>query len=113
RMAKATNVKEIFDNICTVFQADKAQSDKAIIAFNLSGDAGGKYWVKIDTGTCASGEGEPPEPATMTILSSAEDWLAVSNGELKAMNGFMAGKIKVQGNMAMALKLQTWFVIGS
>jgi putative sterol carrier protein len=111
-MEKATSVQSIFDNICSVFNADKAQGDKALIRFNLSGDNGGTYWVKIDTGTCDAGSGEPTGTPDMTIVASAEDWLAVSNGELKAMNAFMAGKIKVQGNMGMALKLTNWFNIG-
>lgn len=108
-MPTFTNVQEIFDNMCSAFQPDKAKSDKAVIQFDLSGDGGGKFWVKVADGTCATGNGAPPETADMTLLSSAEDWLKVTNNELNAMNAFMQGKIKVQGSMGLALKLQTWF----
>ncbi|HVO43512.1 MAG TPA: SCP2 sterol-binding domain-containing protein [Aggregatilineales bacterium] len=112
-MARANSIQEVFDNMCSVFVAEKAQSDKATIRFEFSGDDGGKYWVKVDHGTCAAGSGEPPEATDMTILCNAEDWLAVSNGDLNSMQAFMAGKIKVQGNMGLALKLNTWFKIGA
>jgi len=110
-MQKATSVQEVFDNICTTFKPDKAAGEKAMFQFDFSGTAGGRFWTKVADGTCASGNGEAPEKADITILSSAEDWVAVVNGELNPMTAFMAGKIKVQGNMGLALKLQNWFSI--
>jgi putative sterol carrier protein len=108
-MTTYTSVQQIFDNLCQGFKAEKAQSDVATIQFDLSGDNGGKYWVKVTNGTCAVGNGAAPETADMTLLTTAEDWLKVSNGELNAMTAFMQGKIKVQGNMSLAMKLQSWF----
>src|SRR5260370_39993285 len=102
-------VSTIFENFCTVFQADKAQNDSATIQFNLSGDNGGLYWLKIANGTCESGAGTASGTPDMTLLTTGEDWLAVANGQLNPMTAFMQGKIKVQGNMGLALKLQQWF----
>jgi putative sterol carrier protein len=99
----------IFENFCTIFQADKAQNDSATIQFDLSGDNGGKYWVKVHKGTCETGSGSAPSAADMTLVTSGEDWLAVANGQLNPMTAFMQGKIKVQGNMGLAMKLQSWF----
>jgi len=103
------SIPTIFENFCTVFQPDKAQNDSATIQFDLSGDNGGKYWLKIANGTCESGSGAAPGTPDMTLLTSGNDWLAVVNGQLNAMTAFMQGKIKVQGNMGLALKLQQWF----
>ncbi len=109
-MASFTNVQDIFATMCEGFQAAKAQNDSATIQFDLSGDAGGKYWVKVANGTCEAGTGDAPSKPDMTLLATAEDWVKVTNGEINPMQAFMQGKIKVQGNMGYALKLQTWFV---
>jgi putative sterol carrier protein len=109
-MPTFTDIKEVFANMCQGFQAAKAGSDNALIQFDLAGDNGGKWWVKVANGTCETGTGEAPGKADMTLLAASEDWLKVINGELNPMQGFMQGKIKVQGNMGLALKLQTWFV---
>ena len=103
------SVSDIFENFCVAFVPEKAANDSGIIQFNLSGENGGLYWVKVDKGTCASGAGAAPSTPDMTLNSSADVWLAVANGQQNAMSAFMAGKIKVQGNMGLALKLQTWF----
>jgi putative sterol carrier protein len=108
-MPTFTNVQDVFANMCRGFQQDKAGSDNAMIQFDLAGEAGGKYWVKVANGICETGTGDAPSKADMTLLAAGEDWLKVINGELNPMNGFMTGKIKVQGNMSYALKLQTWF----
>ncbi len=110
-MSANTNVQELFANMCQSFVPTKAQGEKALIQFDLSGDNGGKYWVRVEGGQCETGTGAAPSTPDMTLLSSADDWLKVTNGELNAMTAFMQGKIKVQGNMGMALKLQTWFAM--
>jgi putative sterol carrier protein len=108
-MSAYTNVQELFADMCQGFLPAKAQGEKALIQFDLTGDNGGKYWVKVENGQCESGNGTAPAAPDMTLVSSADDWLKVTNGELNAMTAFMQGKIKVQGNMGIALKLQTWF----
>jgi putative sterol carrier protein len=45
----------------------------------------------------------------MTLKSAADDWYAVSSGKMNAMQAFMSGKIKIEGDMGMAMKLQTMF----
>src|SRR5579859_1492053 len=108
-MPTFTSIETVFENLCSVFQADKAQSDVAMIQFDLSGNGGGKYWVKVVNGTCETGTGDAPSAADMTLLATADDWLAVSNGQLNPMTAFMQGKVKVQGSMGLAMKMQNWF----
>ncbi|MBX3062825.1 MAG: SCP2 sterol-binding domain-containing protein [Anaerolineae bacterium] len=112
-MPTASNVKEIFDNMCSQFRADKAQGDNATIQFELSGDSGGKWWAQVNNGTCAVGEGDAPAAPDMTLTAADSDYLAMVNGTLSPMTAFMQGKVKVKGSMGLALKLQNWFGLGS
>ncbi|MHB8625761.1 MAG: SCP2 sterol-binding domain-containing protein [Aggregatilineales bacterium] len=108
-MANATSVKEVFDNLCSRFQADKAGSESAMFRFDLSGEGGGEYWAHIDKGTCNAGAGAPPSTPDITVLAVGDDFVKLVNGELQPMMAFMQGKLKVLGNMGIALKMVNWF----
>ncbi len=47
------------------------------------------------------------EKADITINVSDDDFAALAAGTLNAQQAFMQGKIKVKGNMALAMKLNT------
>jgi putative sterol carrier protein len=107
-MAKVSSVKEIFDNLDEGFQPDKAEGVDAIFQFDLTGDNGGQYWVKVVDREAEVREGVHASP-TMTLTATADDYIAMVNGELAPMTAFMQGKIKVKGDMGLALKLQAMF----
>ena len=105
-MPSQQEVAKIFSEMATKVDPTKVSGINATIQFDLSGESGGLYWIKIDNGQAASGEGAADNP-NMTLKASADDWLAVYNGELSAMNAFMNGKLKIQGDMGLAMKLQS------
>lgn len=107
---KVTSVKEIFDNIEEGFNPEKAEGVDAVFQFNLTGENGGQYWIKVADKQAEVHEGEHDDP-TMTITSTADDYIALVNGDLNAMTAFMQGKVKVRGDMGLALKLQAIFGI--
>ncbi len=109
-MASADEVKNIFPNLAERFLPEKADGIDARILFDLSGDNGGLYWIKISGGAIEHGAGEINDPA-MTLKASADDWHAVSTGNMNAMQAFMTGKLKILGEMSLAMKLQTMFAL--
>ena len=105
-MANSQELEQIFNNMADNFDASKAGGVNATIQFDLSGDNGGLYWLKLADGSAEAGSGQAESP-NMTLKAAADDWLAVTKGELNPMQAFMSGKLKVQGDMSLALKLQS------
>ncbi len=88
---------------------EKAGSTNATIAFDLSGDQGGKWWVKIHDGVAESGKGEPGDPPNLTLLADANDWVRIMTGQQDPTAAFMQGKLKIKGDMGLAIKMQSLF----
>ncbi len=107
-MATADEVKSIFPAMVERFVPEKADGVNATILFDLSGDNGGQYWIKVAEGNAETGEGDISDPA-MTVKASADDWFAVATGQMNAMQAFMTGKLKILGDMGLAMKMQTMF----
>eukprot|EP00750_Incisomonas_marina_P008096 INCI15224.1.p2 GENE.INCI15224.1~~INCI15224.1.p2 ORF type:complete len:111 (+),score=40.28 INCI15224.1:103-435(+) len=67
---------------------------------------GGNNWI-VDL---KNGEGKVEQgkakKANCTITISDEDFVALADGKLNPQQAFMSGKIKLKGNMALAMKLQ-------
>lgn len=47
------------------------------------------------------------EDAACTISTDAETFMKLKNGDLNPMMAVMSGKIKIKGDMGMAMKLQS------
>lgn len=107
-MATRDEIAQIFPTMCQRFIPSKAEGVNATIQFNLSGENGGLFWIKVNNGACESGEGQAETPK-MTLKAVADDWHAVSTGKLNAMQAFMSGKLKIEGDMGLAMKMQTMF----
>lgn len=98
----------VFDQMPQYFQADKAGNTNATINFDLSGDGGGKWWVRIADGQATSGKGEGENP-NLTLLADAADFVRIIMGTLDPTAAFMQGKLKIKGDMGLAIKFQSLF----
>lgn len=97
-------IKQIFNDIAARFDASRAKGINSTIQFDLSGDGGGTYWLKISDDNMQAGEGQVENPR-MTLKATAEDFASMLRGSLNPMQAFMMGKIKIQGDTGLAMKL--------
>ncbi len=88
---------------------EKAGTTNATIAFDLSGADGGKWWVHIHDARAESGKGEPPSTPNLTLLADSGDWVKIMTGKLDGTAAFMQGKLKIKGDMGLAIKMQSLF----
>jgi putative sterol carrier protein len=103
-MASREEVAGVFPEMVQRFDPKKAEGLNASIQFDLSGDNGGSYWLRIADGKMESGEGKADD-AKMTLKASADDFINMMAGKLNPMQAFMTGKIKIQGDTGLAMKL--------
>ncbi len=106
-MATSQEIAGIFPIMVERFNADKAEGLDAVIQFELSGDNGGLFWVKIASGACEAGQGQAENPQ-MTVKAAADDFFSLVNGGINPMQAFMMGKLKVS-DMSLGMKMTQIF----
>jgi putative sterol carrier protein/acyl dehydratase len=91
-------VKAIFEKMPSTFNADAAKGVDATFQFNISGEGGGDWYAEVKGETCKVEAGVHANP-TSTIKMDAADFVDMINGKLSSMQAFMAGKLKISGDI--------------
>ncbi|HET6437745.1 MAG TPA: SCP2 sterol-binding domain-containing protein [Anaeromyxobacter sp.] len=104
----ASSVKEIFERTLPArLQAkpDVVAKINAVYQFNISGPEGGTWAVDCTApgGKVTAGAAAQPR---CTVASTDKDFLGIVNGKLNPQMAFMSGKLRIQGDMGLAMKLQ-------
>jgi putative sterol carrier protein len=100
--------KEAFDRMPSVFNKEAAKGLDAVYQFDLSGDGGGKWFVTVKNETCDVKEGSHPSP-NITISMASQDYLDMVSGKANGQMLFMSGKLRIAGDLGLALRMQTIF----
>ncbi len=104
-------VSETFELMPSRFRADRAQGMNAVFQYEIAGEGGGKWYATVKDGSCTVTPGEAPSP-NLTITISATDWLDLVANKLNPQMAFMSGKLKLKGDMGLAIKLGSLFTSG-
>lgn len=97
-------------DLLTVWQ-QKLLTDPSIITsimaslqFSLTGDEGEDYNVILRNGSVQINQGIVNEPDVRVSMNSA-DFKKLTDGKLSAMGALLSGKLKVQGDKPLAMRL--------
>jgi putative sterol carrier protein len=104
------NVTELFDTIPERFNAEAAGGLTKTIQWNITGPEAGVWAFQIIDGVGHLIPGGV-ENADATFTVSGKDWLAIAEGRLDSMRAFMMGKLKVNGDMMLAMKVPQFFPV--
>jgi putative sterol carrier protein len=101
--------KEIFAKIEERIRAKPDESSRinAVYKFVLKGPNGGTWIVDLRKDTL--GVREADDEAQCTVILSDEDFIKIATGQLGAESAFMRGKLKLFGDMGLAMKLGKLF----
>lgn len=101
-------VQNIFDKMPERINPDAADGLEAVIQYDLSGEGGGTHHSKFSGGECTVCAG-PHESPSMTVSMAASDFVDMIEGRLDGMSAFMSGRLRISGDMGLAMKLQSLF----
>jgi putative sterol carrier protein len=102
------SVQQMVYNHEKAFKPEVAEGVEAVIQYKLTGEEGGDYIISIKDGKCKVSEGLASDP-TMTLTADAHDFRDVLLGKVNGMQYFMMGKLKLAGDLNLAMKLTTFF----
>lgn len=104
----ADTADEVFTEMAKHFDPDAARDVSAVYQYDLTGSNGGRYSVSIDRGKFSIAKGVHASP-NITITMDANDYLDMVKGKLTFQTAFMSGKLKIAGDMGLAMKMNELF----
>lgn len=87
-------------------KAEAADQLNSTVKFQFNG---GEGVIFVDGNTDPNSVSNEDKEADCTILVDYEDFQKMLSGEMNPMGAFMGGKLKVEGNMGVAMKLTNIF----
>lgn len=101
-------VQAFFATLPGKLDPEEAEGLDVVYQFDLNGADGGQYQLRIRDGACQVSEGTHPDP-NVTLAMSGEDCLRVLNGQVSGTMVAMTGRLRISGDMGLALQLASLF----
>jgi len=102
------NAKQLIDQWVANYVAGKAGGMDAEIQVNFTGEGGGTWTIKFEGGKISAAEGKASAPR-LTVTTGLADILAIAEGKLDATAAFMQGKVKLDGDVGLAMRMVSMF----
>lgn len=102
------SLQEIWEEVerQTLQEPEHIVDVNASYSFDITGDDGGKYGLVFKDGVAHITEGELAD-AECAITMNVKNFKKLLQGDLNSTTAFMTGRLKVKGNIGLALKLES------
>jgi len=98
----------VFQGLPMAFNSDAAKNLRANYRFDITGDGGGTWTVKIVDGRCSVVDGSDGDTDWRLELD-AGTWIDISTGELMGQEAFMLGRVTVEGDPTVGIRFDEIF----
>ncbi len=100
---------QVFDQMGTAL-TDKAASQSAVVQWDITlpDTTTRTYTTRIENGSLTSAK-EPAQSPRVTLALGLADFMRLVAGKLDGVQAFMAGRLKLKGDIMFAQSLQSWF----
>lgn len=99
-------ISEMFNIIRGILSPDIVKTTQGVYRFDLSGEHAGVWYIDLKNDAGSAGNGEPPVKADVIMSLDSADFVKMFGGKLKPTMAFMSGKLKIKGDMSLAIKLE-------
>jgi len=103
-------VSQLMEKMPGAFIPEKAAGLDTVIQFKFTGAEAGDWYATIKDGKVAVEQGIHDAPK-MTLTADSKDYVGIFTGELDPMKAFMEGKLKLAGDLNLAMKMTQMFKI--
>jgi len=107
-MADELTIEKLMELMPKAFLPEKAAGVEAVVQYKLTGDQAGDWIINIGGDECKVEKGVAEDPK-LTLTAEAGDYLDIITGKLNAMSAFAGGKLKLKGDLNLAMKLMDFF----
>ena len=101
-----TDVANVVETMKAKFNPPAAAGLDVIFGFRI--DESKHFNLIVKDGACELQEGENPD-ANVTLVTDSDTMAGIVSGESDGMQAFMGGKLKVEGDMMLSMKLSELF----
>jgi len=82
----------------------KLRSTRAVVVFELSGEGGGPYTIRIEDGRVTGEPGDGPSP-DLRVRVDVATWRDLNAGRISAPEALLRRRVKLEGDFLLGLKL--------
>lgn len=99
-------IEKLFTKIQDHITPDVLDKTGAIFQFEVHGEEAGTWFLDLKNAPGKAGKGKPEFTPDATLTMDSKDFFNMLSGQLKPANAFLSGKLKINGDMRKAMKME-------
>jgi putative sterol carrier protein len=102
------DIQTMMQKVINAFQPDKAAGVDAQVQLHLTGEPSGDWVATIRNQQLTVQPGVTPNP-NLTFRADSQDVVRLFTGQINPMQAYMQGKVQMQGDMGLAMRMAGMF----